>query len=69
MSHFDDVDTIAWAAPAGWVGLIILLVCLGWALYSDNAAAKVCREHGETYVDSRSGYVLCEGADHSVVKR
>lgn len=69
MSHWDDVDMIAWSAPAGWFGLVVLLVCLGWAMCSDNDAAKVCEEHGEKYIDSRTGYVLCESAEGVVVKR
>ncbi len=68
MSHFDDVDFVLWG-PISLVGLVIAVPFIVWAIWADNDSATRCAEYGETYVDSRVGYTLCEQDGGTVVRR
>lgn len=73
MSHLDDLDDLI---PDGqpvnglWAVIgVVFVVCLVVAcLLLDHDSAQDCLDHGETYVDSRFGYTLCED-DGGVVHR
>ncbi len=81
MSHFDDLPDFGFIAfnegsDSGGVGCIFGLLFLAivggmfyWAYNADNESKKLCEQHGEKYVDSRSAYTLCEKADGTVVRR
>ncbi len=69
MSHFDDVAPIIWAGPGGVIGLIIGIIAIIWACNADHTSMKTCEEHGEKYIDSRTGYTLCEQDGGTVVRR
>ena len=69
MSHFDDVDLAIVSAPATGFGLLVVVACIIWALAADHSSEETCAEHGEKYVDSRSGYTLCEQDGGTVVRR
>jgi hypothetical protein len=74
MSHFDDVEFVFWGdSPKSVIGAIIFVViavgvCI-WAANADATSEKLCREHGEKYVDSRESYTLCERADGTIIRR
>ena len=70
MSHFDDVDGLVWMGPAGLFGLTVAIAfAIVWAIASDSASADECAKHGEKYIDSRTGYTLCEQDGGTVVRR
>lgn len=68
MSHFDDVDFFFWG-PLGWLGAVLAVVAVAWALWADCRSANDCEQHGERYIDSRVGYTLCETDGGEVVRR
>ena len=69
MSHFDDVEIPIVMAPVGILALVIVAACIIWAASADNESERDCAAHGETYIDSRTGYTLCEQDGGSVVRR
>jgi len=69
MSHFDDVDFLVWAGPGGVIGLIIAIIAIVWACHADHESANECAKHGEKYIDSRTGYTLCEQDGGAVIRR
>lgn len=74
MSHFDDIDFLFWCDSPGTVvgALLFLLVAagaIGWATMADSESVNECAAHGEKYIDSRTGYTLCEQDGGVVVKR
>lgn len=68
MSHFDDVDFVMWG-PMGAIGLVAAVVAIIWAASADHESANDCAAHGENYIDSRTGYTLCEQDGGVVVRR
>lgn len=74
MSHMDDLDGLfCCSTPATVVGGIVFFafaaIVLVWAAGADSESEKLCNAHGERYVDSRSGYTLCETDAGMVVRR
>lgn len=69
MSHLDDVDFVLWGPVTGPFCLAIIIAVIVWACIADNASANLCKDNGEKYIDSRTGYTLCERADGTVVRR
>lgn len=69
MSHFDDVDVVVFAGPAGFVGLLIIVAAIIWSVPTDSSSMKDCESHGEKYIDSQIGYTLCEQDGGTVVRR
>lgn len=77
MSHFDDIEPIFYGSGpgsgCGVIGGIIFLAfviaCCVWAYSADKSSADDCAKHGEKYIDSRTGYTLCEQDGGTVVRR
>ena len=77
MSHFDDIEPIFYSGGGGNgcgpVGAVVFLVvavaAIVWAAWADSESENLCKQHGEKYIDSRTGYTLCERTDGTVVRR
>jgi hypothetical protein len=69
VSHFDDIDDLPRIVPSGLVGFAIVVAAIVWAFAADQQSAEECLKHGEKYVDSRTGYTLCEQDGGTVVRR
>ncbi len=69
MSHFDDVEFVVWCGPVGLLGLVVAIAAIGWSIYADGLSENDCIKHGEKYIDSRTGYTLCEQDGGTVVRR